>query len=487
MIPVLSGDDANLYLGQKARGDLQRRFVRTGNRISAAWGKFNKLRRVLVNKHLSIKGRPKLFNAVVIPAALFGLSTLPVTSRQLEQLDICQRKMLRCIVGWRRDGDESWEETMRRMNARVSSALQQHPVLPWSSAHHANQRRFVMNLTVKNAWPTWSPTSQHVKHMRVVQRTRARKRVGRSTKASVNKNSSYSRRACCSATLANRAQLAARHCCSDRATSLLDAGGLCSGLRTRPRPHCMLASHVDNEASRERRRALACANVRRGKVSRAPAPASAPARRACCPPQILYFQPDAPAVLTDAAAEGLSGATCEQYKLLVDDAEALELFTYAANLLVTAHVPADTASGLGLSRFTALKKGVLMRALAACCQQLAASLANSCHQPELAAPASGTNNQAGRLHITTPARVAGRRHARGVIVQCIRCSGDRAGLPSAGTAQTSGDGGPLHVTVRELNEVDPALRAWNLCPGSVQALSRCWPFETSCTAGAGRI
>ena len=41
---------------------------------------------------------------------------------------------------------------------------------------------------------------------------------------------------------------------------------------------------------------------------------------------------------------------------MLDDAEALELFTHAANLLVAAHVPASVAAALGLSRFTALRK-----------------------------------------------------------------------------------------------------------------------------------
>ena len=133
-----------------------------------------------------------------------------------------------------------------------------------------------------------------------------------------------------------------------------------------------VAAAADAEAFRERRRALACANVRRGEVSRARATLTSaavapgtdetfaalsdPERRPPVPlhdvpADLLNFQPDAPAVLNDAAvaqalrtarrgtAAGLSGATCEHYKLLLDDAEALELFTHAANLLVAARVP----------------------------------------------------------------------------------------------------------------------------------------------------
>ncbi|CAE7438573.1 unnamed protein product [Symbiodinium sp. CCMP2592] len=90
------------------------------------------------------------------------------------------------------------------------------------------------------------------------------------------------------------------------------------------------ATAADNEASRERRRALACANVPRGEVSRARvaltsaaiapgaedafAALSDPERR---PPEplhdvpaaLLNLQPDAPAVLTDAAVAQAAGRT----------------------------------------------------------------------------------------------------------------------------------------------------------------------------------
>ena len=53
-------------------------------------------------------------------------------------------------------------------------------------------------------------------------------------------------------------------------------------------------------------------------------------------------------------AAGLSGTTCEHYKLLLDNAGALELFTHAANLLVAARVPANVAAALAL--LTALRR-----------------------------------------------------------------------------------------------------------------------------------
>ena len=150
-------------------------------------------------------------------------------------------------------------------------------------------------------------------------------------------------------------------------------------------------AHADDDAASLRRREAACAHVRRGEVSRgrtvltaaalAPgtednfAALSDPARR---PPALLTeipadvrdLQPDAPATLTDAAvgqalrsscssrrgtAAVLSGATCEHYKVLLD-AEALELFAHAANLLASAQIPVNIAAALAVSRLTALRK-----------------------------------------------------------------------------------------------------------------------------------
>ena len=93
-----------------------------------------------------------------------------------------------------------------------------------------------------------------------------------------------------------------------------------------------------------------------------------PALLAEIPADVRDLQPDAPATLTDAAvgqalrssrrgtAASLSGATCEHYKVLLDDAEAFELFAHAANLLASAQIPANIAAALGVSRLTALRK-----------------------------------------------------------------------------------------------------------------------------------
>ena len=71
----------------------------------------------------TVASRLKLFEAVVTPTVLFGLSCCPLTKQQVESIDALQRRMLRSIVEWRRVPDEHWSETMRMMRGRVDHAL----------------------------------------------------------------------------------------------------------------------------------------------------------------------------------------------------------------------------------------------------------------------------------------------------------------------------------------------------------------------------
>ena len=102
-----------------------------------------------MNKHVSIKLRLKLFDAVVSLCALFGMSVLPVYQKMIEKFDIARRKMLRKMVGWVRYPGEEWSTTMTRMNDRVDAALQQWPCKIWSERiilsrwHYACRVRFL--------------------------------------------------------------------------------------------------------------------------------------------------------------------------------------------------------------------------------------------------------------------------------------------------------------------------------------------------------
>ena len=115
-------------LGRKFPGNLNSRTeVEIMHRIQCAWHKFHQHKLILLNKHVSLRLRLKLFHATVFPTAMFGLSSLALTQKHLHKLDVVQRRMLRSIVGWVRIPDEPWEITMRRMNERMEHAASLHP------------------------------------------------------------------------------------------------------------------------------------------------------------------------------------------------------------------------------------------------------------------------------------------------------------------------------------------------------------------------
>ena len=82
-----------------------------GEILNLPRNKFHKDKHILLNKHVSLVLRLKLFDAVVSPAMLFGLATLPLTKGCLQKLGVVQRRMLRSIVGWVRIHDDlNWRD-----------------------------------------------------------------------------------------------------------------------------------------------------------------------------------------------------------------------------------------------------------------------------------------------------------------------------------------------------------------------------------------
>ena len=146
------------YLGRSLYGSLARRHVvEFSHRVQLAWNKFHRHRRVLVNKHVSIKLRMKFLDAVVTPTIWFGLHTLALTGVQLSKLDSIQTRMLRSMVGWIRIQDESWHDT------RVAKALHQHPIEAWTRRLARCQHSFAVRVAQTNGWVTrvvtWNPES----------------------------------------------------------------------------------------------------------------------------------------------------------------------------------------------------------------------------------------------------------------------------------------------------------------------------------------
>ena len=79
--------------------------------------------------------------AVVVLLVLFFLNE-----------NVLQRKMLRSIVGWVRLNGEDWSDTMRRMNHRLSAALELFPIPPWTEQLAKRQFLFAAKIASEQSW-----------------------------------------------------------------------------------------------------------------------------------------------------------------------------------------------------------------------------------------------------------------------------------------------------------------------------------------------
>ena len=129
---ILRPEMPHRYLGRRLCAcSSSRTSTEVNNRISAAWAKFNIHRRWLVNSHISLKLRMRLFEACVGPTAIFALHVLLLKVADLDRIAATERSMNRCIAGWVRHVDEDWPATMRRMRSRVARADSKHPSKSW--------------------------------------------------------------------------------------------------------------------------------------------------------------------------------------------------------------------------------------------------------------------------------------------------------------------------------------------------------------------
>ena len=131
--------------------------------LQVAWNKFRKYRHMLLNKHVSLVLRLKLFDAVVSPAMLFGLATLPLTKGCLQKLGVVQTRRFRSIVGWVRIHDAlSWRDIMVQMNHKLAIAKTLFPMEGWENRLFRSKFRLAHRIARSpERWPaksvSWNP------------------------------------------------------------------------------------------------------------------------------------------------------------------------------------------------------------------------------------------------------------------------------------------------------------------------------------------
>ena len=135
MVQIIHAETVHKYFGRNLSDNfLARRNSEFAHRLQVAWSKFHKYKHIFLNKnkHVSFVLRLKLFDAMVSPAMLFGLATLPLTKGCLHKLGVVQGRMLQSIVGWVRIHDNlSWRDVMVQMNHKLAIAKTLFPMKGW--------------------------------------------------------------------------------------------------------------------------------------------------------------------------------------------------------------------------------------------------------------------------------------------------------------------------------------------------------------------
>ena len=133
-------------------------------RKSAAWGAFHKYRKALCNHDISLKLRLKLFNMCISPVALFGMGVSVLTRKILEDFAVVQRRILRSIIGWSFNSNDSYKDTMHNMKLKMQRAMQLYFVEPWGQRMLKQQINYALHLSsMESSHPArllldWNPT-----------------------------------------------------------------------------------------------------------------------------------------------------------------------------------------------------------------------------------------------------------------------------------------------------------------------------------------
>ena len=144
-VKILGSTDSHKYLGKVLPGDFKMRAqAAVSGRISCAWIKFNLFYKTLTSKHITVKLRFKLFEAVVAPTVCYGLATSPLSSKHLAQLDVVRNKMIRKMVGWPHLDEAAWHEIGHCVKHKVEIALSHQPLSIWSE-RVLTERSKIMN------------------------------------------------------------------------------------------------------------------------------------------------------------------------------------------------------------------------------------------------------------------------------------------------------------------------------------------------------
>ena len=68
-------------------------------RVQAAWNGWRRVSEAICDRRLPARVKRKVYSSVVRPAMVYGLETVAVTKKQVEEMEVAEMKMLRFAMG----------------------------------------------------------------------------------------------------------------------------------------------------------------------------------------------------------------------------------------------------------------------------------------------------------------------------------------------------------------------------------------------------
>ena len=68
-------------------------------RVQAGWNGWRRVSGVICDKRLPARVKEKVYSSVVRPSMVYGLETVAVTKKQVEEMEVAEMKMLRSAMG----------------------------------------------------------------------------------------------------------------------------------------------------------------------------------------------------------------------------------------------------------------------------------------------------------------------------------------------------------------------------------------------------
>ena len=68
-------------------------------RVQAGWNEWRRILGVICDRRLPARVKGKVYSLVVRPAMVYGLETVAVTKKQIEEMEVAEMKMLRFAMG----------------------------------------------------------------------------------------------------------------------------------------------------------------------------------------------------------------------------------------------------------------------------------------------------------------------------------------------------------------------------------------------------